>query len=205
MIARDNGFGLAKTSLPLWLAATMLASIALGLALFLDQSPPLEKWQLWARYTARLSFFLFLASYLASPIYQLTQNKGADWLRRNRRNAGLSFALAHTIHLFALTAFLVIAKQPADPGTLIVGGGAYLAMFAMAATSNDAAIRALGRVNWRRLHKFGAHYLALVFAITYTSSLAGPLSKPVYLISLIWAAILLRFFLMVINKRRNLT
>lgn len=203
MIQRDNGYGLAATALPLWLGATMLASLALVLALFLGHPPRVGDWQLWARYTARLSFFLFLAGYLAAPFYEITQNRATDWLRRHRRNAGLSFALAHTIHLGALVAFLVIAEEPTDPATVIVGGGAYLAMFAMAATSNDAAIRRMGPTNWRRLHKFGAHYLALVFAITYTSSLAEPSPKPLYLIGLIWAAVLLRFLLMMKNMTRS--
>jgi sulfoxide reductase heme-binding subunit YedZ len=205
-ILRQNGYALAPSELKLWLGATLLASAALAFALFSDgaTSPEaqIENWHLWARYTARLSFFLFLASYLASPLYELTQNKAADWLRRNRRNAGLSFGLAHTIHLGALIGFFVVSGEPVDAATLIVGGGAYLAMFAMMATSNDAAIRRIGQKNWRPLHKFGAHYLAFVFAFTYTSSLFAPTPKPLYLIGLIWAAILLRL-LVGLSKRKE--
>lgn len=76
--------------------------------------------------------------------------------------------------------------------TLFVGGGAYLAMFAMLISSNDAAIRKLGADNWHRLHKFGVHYLAAVFAITYLSHLLGDLGKPPILIVLAFAAIVLR-------------
>lgn len=200
-IKRQNGFALAPDALPAWLGVTMLASLALALALFLGQTPQVETWQLWARYTARLSFFLFLASYLASPVYEITQNTSANWLRRHRRNAGISFGLAHTIHLGALIGFLVVSGEPVEPATLIVGGGAYLAMFAMLATSNDAAIRRMGQTIWRRLHKFGAHYLAFVFAVTYTSSLVEPYSKPLYLIVLIWAAILIRLYVSVFHRK----
>lgn len=200
-INRQNGHALAAENLFVWLAVTLLASLALVLALFLNQPPQVENWQLWARYTARLSFFLFLAGYLASPLYELTQSKAADWLRRNRRNAGLSFGLAHIIHLGALIGFLVVAGETTDPVTLIVGGGAYLTMFAMMATSNDAAIRRMGQTNWRRLHKFGAHYLALVFAFTYSSSLAGPTPKPLFLIVLIWAAILIRIYVSIFQRK----
>lgn len=55
---------------------------------------------------------------------------------------------------------------PPDPITAVVGGGAYLTLYAMAATSTDAAVRRLGR-NWRRLHTFGVYYLWFVFAFTY--------------------------------------
>lgn len=206
-IKRQNGYALAPSLLKAWLGATLLVSAALAFALFSDGATSLEaqieNWQLWARYTARLSFFLFLAGYLASPLYELTQNKTTDWLRRNRRNAGLSFGLAHTIHLGALVGFFVVSGEPVDAATVIVGGGAYLAMFAMMATSFDAAIRRIGQKNWRRLHKFGAHYLAFVFVFTYTSSLFEPYSKPFYLIVLIWAAILIRLYVSVFKRNEE--
>ena len=202
-IKRQNGYALAANNLLAWLGFTIMASVVLMLALFIDQPPQAETWQLWARYTARLSFFLFLASYLASPIYELTQSKVAEWLRRNRRNAGLSFGLAHTIHLSALIGFLVVSGEPVDAATVIVGGGAYLAMFAMMATSNDSAIRRMGQNNWRRLHKFGAHYLAFVFVFTYTSSFFETYSKPLYLIVLIWGAILIRLYISVFRRNKE--
>ena len=202
-IKRQNGYALAAGNLLGWLGLTMLASVVLMLALFFNRQPQVEHWQLWARYTARLSLFLFLAGYIAAPLYELTQNKAADWLRRNRRNAGLSFGLAHTIHLGALIGFLIVSGEPVDAATVIVGGGAYLAMFAMMATSFDGAIRRMGQKNWRRLHKFGAHYLAFVFVFTYTSSLFEPYSKPLYLIVLIWAAILIRLFISVFQRNEE--
>ena len=203
MIDRANGYALAPNGLLPWLSITILASLALAGALFAAQPVGVESWQLWARYTARLSFFLFLASYFAAPLYALTQNDATDWLRRNRRNAGLSFGLAHTIHLIALVGFLVVAEEAPNAATVIVGGGAYLAMLAMMATSNDAAIRRMGKNNWRRLHKFGAHYLAFIFVFTYTGSLAEDYAKPLILIVLIWAVILLRFGQMIISKSRS--
>lgn len=204
-IDRHNGYALAADKLAMWLVATMLASLVLVLALFLTRPPQVEVWMLWARYTARLSFFLFLASYLAGPLYELSEHEAITWLRRNRRNAGISFGLAHTIHLGALVGFFVVSGGALAPGTVIVGGGAYVAMFAMLASSNDAAIRKIGARNWRRLHKFGAHYIAFVFVFTYTSSLAAPWSKPILLIALAWAAILLRIYITMSSRKRSAT
>ena len=202
-IKRQNGYALAANNLLAWLGFTIMASVALMLALFIDQTPQAETSQLWARYTARLSFFLFLASYLASPIYELTQSKVAEWLRHNRRNAGLSFSLAHIIHLGALIGFLVVSGEPVDTATVIVGGGAYLAMFMMMSTSFDSAIRRMGQNTWRRVHKFGAHYLAFVFVFTYTSRLFEPHNKPLYLIVLIWGAILIRVYVSVFRRNEE--
>jgi DMSO/TMAO reductase YedYZ heme-binding membrane subunit len=191
-IARDNGYGLAKQSLLPWVAATLIANTALLLGLFLQPPATETSRQLWARYTARLSFFLFLAAYLASPLYELAQNRVTDWLRRHRRNSGISFGIAHIIHLVALVAFTIISNRETALATIIVGGGAYVAMFIMLASSNDAAIRRMGHVNWRRLHKFSAHYLAFVFVYTYTAGYLAGFGAPLVLILLGWAAIVLR-------------
>lgn len=193
-IKRENGYALAPQALGRWIALTLLASVILGLVLFSANLPQVETWQLWARYTARLSFFLFLAVYLASPLYELVQNKATHWLRVNRRNAGISFGIAHIIHLVALVLFLILSERPTALATLLVGGGAYVAMFAMLATSNDGAIRRLGAQNWRRLHKFGVHYLAFVFAVTYSGGIGTPDAKPMALIILIGGAIVLRLY-----------
>lgn len=200
-IARDNGYGLAKQSLWPWILITLAVSAVLLVGIFLYVPASDKSWQLWARYTARLSFFLFLAAYIAAPLYELAQNKATDWLRRNRRNSGISFGIAHIIHLVALVAFLVISQSETDMATIIVGGGAYVAMFFMLATSNDGALRRMGTTNWRRLHKFGAHYLAFVFAFTYTSGYFAGFGKPLFLIFLIWAAIVLRIFVTIKTRR----
>ncbi len=54
-----------------------------------------------------------------------------------------------------------------DATTLVGGGLAYLFTAAMAFTSNDASVRALGRKGWRRLHLVGSWYIWIVFAQSY--------------------------------------
>ena len=193
IINRQNGYGLAKQNLWGWLGVALVASAYLFYQLV---SSPLAEadWQYWARYTARLSFACFVLVYLAAPLYQISQAAPFLWLRQNRRNAGISFGLLHSIHLGALISYFVMTPNHTNLPTIIIGGGAYGAMFAMLATSNDAAIRALGTKNWRILHKFGIHYLAVVFALTYLSSLAQSpdMHKPYWLIALAWLIILLR-------------
>ncbi len=162
----------AKRKIPSWLfAVTLVASLAtvIGpLALFGVSDRGL---QLAARYTVRVSFPLFLLAYLAGPLVSLWRTNLAHWLQKNRRYIGINFAIAHTIHLGALTGYFVFMGVSPDAATLIGGGLAYVLMFAMATTSNDRSVRKLG-TNWRRLHSVGLHYLWFIFLITYMGRLS---------------------------------
>jgi DMSO/TMAO reductase YedYZ heme-binding membrane subunit len=51
--------------------------------------------------------------------------------------------------------------------TLVGGGLGFVFIAAMAATSSDAAFKALGRARWTLLHRTGAWYVWLIFAFTF--------------------------------------
>lgn len=149
--------------------ALAIAAVAIGLARGGD---PAEAARLAARYSARVAFLLFLPVYAASAWHRLARSAASRFVVEQRRALGLAFATAHTVHLGALVAFQVLAGERPDLPTVVAGGGAYLAMFAMAATSHDAAVRRLGR-RWRTLHRIGLHWLWFVFAFSYTGRLAA--------------------------------
>jgi len=122
------------------------------------------------RSTAQTSVLLFVAAFAASSLRQLWKNDATTWLLRNRRYVGVSFAFSHFVHLGALIAFALISPEfvaGLDATTLIGGGLAFAFIGAMAATSNDRAVAALGRTNWQRLHKLGAYYIWISFAQAY--------------------------------------
>jgi DMSO/TMAO reductase YedYZ heme-binding membrane subunit len=150
--------------------AFALAACALGLGLASGAAPD-ERWQLAARYTARTAFLIFLVPYSASAWHRLARSDASRWLMRRRRSFGLAFATAHTVHFSALTAYQVTTREWPDPVTLVFGGGAFLVTWAMAATSNDAAVRRLGP-RWRRLHALGIHWLWSLFALSYAGRVA---------------------------------
>ncbi|RIL04586.1 MAG: hypothetical protein DCC71_13635 [Proteobacteria bacterium] len=156
---------------PLCAASALLASGALAAGLALGAAPA-EDWQLAARYTARFAFLLFLPVYVASAWNRLAPSAASRWVRKRRRSLALAFATAHAIHLGALTAFQLTKAEAPDAVTLVVGGGAFVALGALAATSNDAAVRRLGR-RWRPLHLFGVHYIWFVFAFSYFGRVAA--------------------------------
>ena len=149
-----------------WLLAATTLSIALMLCLFLMETAE-DKSLLWARYTARISFFFFLISFIAGSIHYFFSNAFTRSIKSNRRYIGLLFALTHTIHLVALISFFVSINQNPDTDTLAGGGLAYLAMYIMALTSNDNAVRKIGFKRWKLIHKVGANYIAFIFAFTY--------------------------------------
>ena len=153
-----------------WLLFVLAISITLIAWLFLVDNTE-DKTLLWARYTARISFFFFTVSFLASSIHYFLSNSLTNFIRNNRRHIGLSFALAHTIHLVALTSFFVTTNQNPDIVTVLGGGFAYLAMYIMAFTSNDNAVRKIGFKRWKLIHKLGANYIAFIFAFTYLGRL----------------------------------
>ena len=177
-----------------WLLAATTLSIALMLCLFLMETAE-DKSLLWARYTARISFFFFLISFIAGSIHYFFSNAFTRSIKSNRRYIGLSFALTHSVHLVALISFFITTNQNPDTITLAGGGLAYVAMYAMAFTSNDKAVKKIGFKKWKLIHQIGTNYIAVIFAFTYLGRLTNEEVKGVefnLLFSIIIAAFLLR-------------
>ena len=153
-----------------WFSSVIVFNIVLIVWLgFVENSN--ESLMLWARHTARISFAYFLLSFSASSLHYFFSNTLTKFIRHQRRYIGLSFALAHTIHLVALTSFFIVMKENPGIVTLIGGGVGYVLVYAMALTSNDNAVKKLGLKRWKKIHWFGANYIAVIFAFTYVGKL----------------------------------
>lgn len=99
-----------------------------------------------ARMTARFSFPIFVLAWSASALARLWPGGWRTILLLRRRAIGLSFAGAHGVHLVALLAAILIFGAPSSPVGILGGGVGYVLLTAMALTSNDSAVRALGLV-----------------------------------------------------------
>jgi hypothetical protein len=119
------------------------------------------------RATARSSVLLFVAAFSASALRRLWPAPASAWLLRNRRYLGLGFAFSHTLHLLAVIGLVRGGWIQLDPVFIALGGGAYAFVYAMAATSSDAALRLLGPRRWRLLHRVGSWWVWALFAFTY--------------------------------------
>jgi DMSO/TMAO reductase YedYZ heme-binding membrane subunit len=119
------------------------------------------------RATAFTSALPFLLLFTASSLHRLWPSATTRWLMANRRYLGLSVAASHLWHLFAIIAFVTLyLTEPLPRVTLVFGGAGFVFLALMAATSTDAAQRALGRW-WDRLHKTGVYVVWLDFIFTY--------------------------------------
>ena len=144
-----------------------LVSVALFVWAWAGYEQPVGAAQAMTRLTARVSAIIFFFVFTASSWHRLSPGEWSASLLKNRRRLGVTFAYSHTIHLCCFIAFFWLSGGRPLLSTVIIGGGAYVAIYVMALTSNDRAVKKLGVKNWKRLHKFGAYYLWLVFFLTY--------------------------------------
>lgn len=139
------------------------------------------------RATARLSFLFFLPVYLASSIRRLWPNAATQWMLKNRRYLGLSFFVAHMLHLDAILLLKLLLGDGllTDVATLYGGGFAYVLITAMAFTSSNAAVRWLGPQRWGGLHRIGIHYIWFIWALQWTpiAIIESPAYAPLALIT----------------------
>lgn len=130
------------------------------------------------RLTAFTSVVPFLLAFTASALTRLRPSPASRWLVANRRYLGLSFAASHVGHGIAIAALARSAPSflpNVQTATLFGGGLGYVFVALMAATSNDAAQRALGRA-WGLLHTTGLYYLWFIFIFTYM----GPATRSLF-------------------------
>ncbi|MDR6833088.1 MULTISPECIES: hypothetical protein [unclassified Sphingopyxis] len=151
-----------------WTLTWVLAAMSLGFLFVIGWDT--DGYRMVIRATARTSLVLFLAAFAASAAFKLWPGPFTRWLRRNRRQLGLGFAISHFIH-----ALVIIALWQTDPATfwvltnpksIVTGGTAYLFIALLAATSFDRMVKALGPKAWGRLHWWGVWIVALSFIFT---------------------------------------
>lgn len=151
---------------PWLIALATVGALAICAAAALIPGSPKEQLSLATRLTARWAAVWFLIAFTARPLFEMFGGPFREVLRQ-RRYIGLGFASIHTIHGIAFV-WLIASTDVSRPAIVwIVGGTGYLLMWAMAATSNDRAMRALGR-NWKRLHTLGMWWLWTVFTYSYS-------------------------------------
>ncbi|BBB13202.1 hypothetical protein [Sphingopyxis sp. FD7] len=147
-----------------------LALAAMALAFLFAIGWDTEGYRMVIRATARTSLVLFLAAFAASAAFKLWPGLFTRWLRRNRRQLGLGFAMSHFIHALAIIALW--RSDPSvfwllsNPRSIATGGAAYVFIALLAATSFDRMAKLLGSKLWSRLHWWGAWIVALSFIFT---------------------------------------
>lgn len=122
------------------------------------------------RWTARLSVSSFALAFAGSAIHKLVQTSFSFWIFRNRKFFGISFAVLHLTHLFALIAlqnFFHPVFVKAAVFSLVAGGGAYLFLILMLLTSFERYRELLTFKQWKLLHTVGGYWIFVVFFSSY--------------------------------------
>jgi len=123
------------------------------------------------RFTARTSLLFFCLAFGAAALARLWPNGWTRWLRRNRRQLGVTFAASHGLHAIAIAAFAAMAPTDFAAATnlasYIFGGIGYAFIMAMTATAFDRTAAAIGPRAWRILHLSGGYYLWFQFMVSF--------------------------------------
>lgn len=143
---------------------------ALAVAIHAGYDDPTEGIRRVIRVTAHTSLAFFLLAFTASTWVKLWPGPLSFWLRRNRRQFGVTFAVSHIIHAIAIIALArrdpAMFWQLSSVGNIVAGGSAYVLILAMLATSFDAPARMIGTRAWTLLHVVGGWYLWGSFVFT---------------------------------------
>jgi DMSO/TMAO reductase YedYZ heme-binding membrane subunit len=152
---------------PRLLALLSALLVAMSAALFAAAGGGEEGAGSVIRWTARTTALLLLLIFPASALHRRWRSGATRWWMQNRRALGLSLTVSHSLHLaFILWLAQLGALGEVGAVTLYGGGWGYVLIYAMALTSNDASVRALGP-NWRRLHLLGLYTLWIIYAFSY--------------------------------------
>lgn len=196
---RPGGWGLTLAC-----AALIVATSA---AIYLAYDSPTDGMRRVIRVTAHTSLVLFLAAFTASALVTLWRSAATRWLRRNRRQFGVSFALSHMVHGVA-----IIALASRDPdlfwqltsiGNIVAGGTAYLFILAMFATSFATTARLIGPRAWAVLHAAGVWYIWIVFMVANGKRLPQGVGYAVPVALLLTAAALKLAAVMYVRSQRR--
>ncbi|HTO66470.1 MAG TPA: hypothetical protein VMM15_35050 [Bradyrhizobium sp.] len=184
-----------------WRLFTLLALILTGLCAGIAgmRGFEVEGMRMVIRFTARSSLLLFCLAFSAAALARLWPNGWTRWLRRNRRQLGLTFAASHALHAGAIFAFAQMDPAGFAAATnlasYIFGGIGYAIIIAMAATSFDWSAAALGPRAWRALHLWGGYYLWAQFMISFGKRIPAMPLYSLFLIPL-FAVLALRLIAM---------
>ncbi|WP_425318015.1 hypothetical protein [Pseudomonas nitroreducens] len=162
-----------NASLHGWRLFSLLSALVLlATALALWSQPQwVEALRSAIRVTARTSFALFLATFLASSLMALLPSGFTRGLLRERRFLGLAFAFSHAVHAVLIILYVKFFPETFWHGRSaaanIPGSVGYVFIILLTLTSFPYAVRLLGARAWKLLHSTGTWVIAGVFLLSF--------------------------------------
>jgi sulfoxide reductase heme-binding subunit YedZ len=150
--------------------STLLIAIVLG-AIAIVHGIDESSLRIAIRSTARISVVLFLATFIATAVRRLYPGKVSNWLLKNRRYLGISFAISHCFHALVIVGLALVATNSvhADSGATL----GYIFIGLMTLTSFDRPAKLLGYRSWKILHGTGSYYLWIAFVVAFGKRIAS--------------------------------
>lgn len=156
-----------RPSLWLWISPSFAIATAVAVAILIKDGVQPDGIKAALRASARFSFLLFWGAYAGGLLKKLPLAL-AQALSRRRREFGLSFAAAHSVHLaLILWLFAISSEQPVSTETIIVDGIGFGWMYLLVVFSFDFARKRLPLPAWRVIFNIGLEYIAYVFATDF--------------------------------------
>jgi methionine sulfoxide reductase heme-binding subunit len=191
-----------------WRLFALLVLILTGLCLWIAGMRHFEAEgvRMVVRFTARTSLLFFCLAFSAAALARLWPNGWTRWLRRNRRQLGVTFAASHALHAIAIAGFAEIDPAAFAAATnlasYVFGSVGYAVIIAMTATSFDRMAAAVGPRAWRALHLWGGYYLWAQFVIAFGKRIPAMPLYGLFLIPL-FAVLTLRLIAMASARRHQ--
>jgi DMSO/TMAO reductase YedYZ heme-binding membrane subunit len=149
--------------------AITMCAVALGCLAYAGVGEP--GLRLTLRMSARISFILFILTFLASPLHALAPGPLTEQLRANRRSLGLAFALAHFTAGVCVTTYVSLYPDSfyavTYPLQRIGGTVGFLAIATMVVTSFDATKKWMTFRQWKVLHSVCLYFISINYLVSF--------------------------------------
>jgi len=147
----------------LWILGAFLAALLTGALTLTLFGTGIKGTTEALRVTGRLSFILFWPAYASSVLCRLNPSV-LSALARLRREFGLGFAAAHSVHAALILWLIHIADHlPLPLSTIVLDGIGLAWVYALSVLSAQYLRRILKPQVWRLLFNVGLEWIALVF------------------------------------------
>jgi hypothetical protein len=179
-----------------WMTAAFCGALALAIAVLAIFGTTERGLFLALRFTARLSFLLFLAAYAGGAAYTLFGQTFA-FLARHQREFGLSFAAAQLVHVsLVLWLYGIATQKPIPDSSAVMFSIGIVCVYVLALYSVERVRKLLTPGIWRFVRFIGLNYIAYLFYADFTGPLFNGFKQPIaYLpfVILIVLGVALRF------------
>jgi DMSO/TMAO reductase YedYZ heme-binding membrane subunit len=123
------------------------------------------------RVIVKQGFIFYALSYIAAPWNRLRPGPFSAFLLRHRATTGTAFAVTHlsagACVAYIWTHYFHLVEAISSPVERVLGLTIFAWIFAMLITSNQVAIRTLGRKAWGGLHRYGMRVIWIAYFLDY--------------------------------------